>query len=74
MVNKNICIRLFIYFNIIRVKISYVDDIIKNIVCPVFYIFILNFITQFIPPTQNFFNLMTRNGNECFCFALYFIR
>ena len=35
-VNKNIFVRLFIYFNIIRIKIFYVDNINKKLVCSVF--------------------------------------
>ena len=46
-VNKSIFISLFIYFNIIWIKIFYVDIIVEKVVCAVFYIYIFDFITNF---------------------------
>ena len=37
----------FIYFNIIEIKVFYIDYIIKKVVCAVFYIYIFNFVTNF---------------------------
>ena len=46
-VNKSIFVSLFIYFNIIWIKDSYVDIIVEKVVCAVFYIYIFDFITNF---------------------------
>ena len=43
----NIFVWIFIYFNIIRIKKFYVDDIIEKVVCSVFYNYIFDFITHF---------------------------
>ena len=47
-VNKIIFVWLFIYFNNIRIKFVYIDNITKKIACPVFCIYIFDFITQYI--------------------------
>ena len=35
-------------FNIIWIKIFYIDNVIKNVVCAAFYAYIFNFITRFL--------------------------
>ena len=37
----------FYLFNIIRMKILYIDNIIEKVVCMVFYAYIFDFITHF---------------------------
>ena len=46
-VNKNVFVWLFIYFNIIWIKTFCIDNIIE-VVCAVFYIYILDFIMHFL--------------------------
>ena len=52
-----------IYFNFMWVKIFYIDNIIKKIVCAIFYIYIFDFITNkdkdwFVLLIYNFFELV----------------
>ena len=53
MVNKNIFVLLFVYFNIIWIKIFDIDDIIEKVVCVVLYAFMFDFITLFLIYTVN---------------------
>ena len=67
-VNKNIFIWIFIYFNIICIKIFHIDHIFRS-----YHIIRSYHITPFFIYLFNllFVNL---NDNKCFCFAQYFIR
>ena len=46
-VNKNIFVSIFIYFNIIWIKLFYIDNIIEKVQCVFFYVYIFDFITHF---------------------------
>ena len=38
---------VFIYFNIIQIKIFYIDNIIEKVICSVFCVYIFNFMNHF---------------------------
>ena len=60
-VNENIFVWLFIYFNIIWIKTFNINSIIEKVVCSVFYIYIFDFITHFYNTFINMKLLLIHN-------------